>query len=228
MRLLRDIWSTSPRRTAVVAWLIILGAAGQAGASALAGAVLLDRSFPLFVVLAAALVVAVMSDVSVGLIMSRLTADWTAAVRRGLCRVALGQDLPTLENTPVGELLDRIDNDVYQVGAQLPSARVWTRRTVAMGGESAYSASVPGVDISAGTAPAPPAMPRHPLRTLDLASFSAVHEDGTVGANDIHLTIHRGQLVLVVGPVGSGKSSLLRAMAGIVHHTARCGGTDSW
>ena len=103
--------------------------------------------------------------------------------------------------------------------SQVPSARVWTRRTVAMTGVSTYSASVPGVDLSAGTAPAPPAMPRHPLRTLDLASFSAVHEDGTVGANDIHLTIHRGQLILVVGPVGSGKSSLLRAMAGIVHHT---------
>ncbi len=131
MRLLRDLWSTSPRRTAVVAWLIVLGAAGQAGASALAGAVLLDRSVPLFVVLAAALVVAVMTDVSVGLIMSRLTADWTAAVRRGLCRVALGQDLPTLETTPVGELLDRIDNDVYQVGAELRGSGVRIAQSLA-------------------------------------------------------------------------------------------------
>jgi ABC-type transport system involved in cytochrome bd biosynthesis fused ATPase/permease subunit len=108
--------------------------------------------------------------------------------------------------------------------SQLPSARVWTRRTVAMCGISAYTAAIPGVDLSAGTAPAPVPRPRHPLRTLDLKSFTAVHEDGTVGANDIHLTIHRGQLVLVVGPVGSGKSSLLRAMAGIVHHT----GTLRW
>jgi ATP-binding cassette subfamily B protein len=57
------------------------------------------------------------------------------------------------------------------------------------------------------------------LRQLELAGFSAVHEDGTVGARDIDLTVDRGQLVLVVGPVGSGKSSLLRALAGIVHHT---------
>src|SRR5262245_43547486 len=99
MRLLRDIWATSPRRTAVVGVLIFLAAGGQACASALAGAVLLDRSIPLFGVLAAALVVAVAGDVSVGLIMSRLTADWTAAVRRGLCRVSFGQDLPTLETT---------------------------------------------------------------------------------------------------------------------------------
>ena len=131
MRLLRDIWATAPRRAAVVAVLILLGAAGQASASALAGAVLLDHSIPLFVVLAAALVVAVMSDVSVGLIMSRLTADWTAAVRRGLCRVALGQDLPTLETTPVGELLDRIDNDVYQVGAELRGSGIRVAQSLA-------------------------------------------------------------------------------------------------
>jgi ATP-binding cassette subfamily B protein len=103
--------------------------------------------------------------------------------------------------------------------SQLPSARVWTRRTVAMSGAGAYSDSVPEVDLSAGTAPAPATAPRHPLRRLDLAGFSAVHEDGTVGVRDVNLTVVRGQMVLVVGPVGSGKSSLLRALAGIVHHT---------
>ncbi len=103
--------------------------------------------------------------------------------------------------------------------SQLPSARVWTRRTVAMAGIAEYSAPVPGVDLAAGTAPAPPTAPRNPLRRLELDGFSAVHENGTVGAQDIDLTIDRGQLVLVVGPVGAGKSSLLRALAGIVHHT---------
>src|SRR5919205_2835204 len=119
MRLLRDLWATSPRRTALVALLIVLGAAGQAGALALAGPVLVDRSLPLFAVLALALVAAVLADVIVGLVAARLTADWAASCRRGLNRVAFGQDLPTLENTPVGELLDRIDSDVYQVGAEL-------------------------------------------------------------------------------------------------------------
>jgi ATP-binding cassette, subfamily B, bacterial len=102
--------------------------------------------------------------------------------------------------------------------SQLPSARVWTRRTVAMSGAGRYSAPLPGVDISAGTAPAPVTAPRHPLRRLDLIEFSAVHEDGTVGAHKINLSVERGQLVLVIGPVGSGKSSLLRALAGIVQH----------
>jgi ABC-type multidrug transport system fused ATPase/permease subunit len=103
--------------------------------------------------------------------------------------------------------------------AQLPSARVWTRRTVAMAGVGAYSAPVPGVDLWRGTAPAPPVAPRTPLRRLDLVRFGAVHEDGSLGAHDVDLTVHRGELVLVVGPVGAGKSSLLRALAGIVHHT---------
>ena len=102
--------------------------------------------------------------------------------------------------------------------SQLPSARVWTRRTVAMAGEPAYSSSVPGVDLAAGTAPAPVPAPRHPLRQLDLVGFGAVHEDGTIGVRGVDLTVERGNLVLVTGPVGSGKSSLLRALAGIVHH----------
>jgi ATP-binding cassette subfamily B protein len=103
--------------------------------------------------------------------------------------------------------------------SQLPSARVWTSRTVAMCGVAGYSTAVPGVDLVAGTAVGPLAPPRTPLRRLELAGFSAVHADGTVGVRDVDLTVERGQLVLVVGPVGSGKSSLLRALAGIVHHT---------
>jgi ABC-type multidrug transport system fused ATPase/permease subunit len=111
--------------------------------------------------------------------------------------------------------------------SQMPSARVWTRRTVAMTGMAEYSADVPGVDISAGTAPAPPTSPRNPLRVLELRQFSAVHENGTVGAQDVDLSVERGQLVLVVGPVGAGKSSLLRALAGIVHHTGELRWNDS-
>src|SRR4051812_27492492 len=119
MRLLRDLWVTSPRRTAVLAVLVVLYAVGQAAASALAGPVLVHRSTALFTGLALALVVTVLGDVAVNLIAAGLTADWSADVRRRLCEVALSQDLPTLEGTPVGELLDRIDGDVYQVAGQL-------------------------------------------------------------------------------------------------------------
>ncbi|GGK24461.1 hypothetical protein GCM10010124_16230 [Pilimelia terevasa] len=105
------------------------------------------------------------------------------------------------------------------VVSALPSARVWTRRTVDMVGEANYSADVPGVDIAAGTAAAPAVPERMPLQRLELVGFSAVHDDGRLGVRDVELTVRRGQLVLVLGPVGSGKSSLLRALAGIVHHT---------
>ncbi|WP_067500972.1 ABC transporter ATP-binding protein [Actinoplanes sp. TFC3] len=140
MRLLRDLWVTSPRRTAFIAVLIVLGAAGTAGALGLAGAVLVNRSMPLFGVLAAALVVSVLTDVVVGLAAARLTADWTAAVRRGLCRVAFGQDVPTLENTPVGELLDRIDSDVYQVGSELRGSGVRLAQSLAVAALSIVTA----------------------------------------------------------------------------------------
>jgi ABC-type transport system involved in cytochrome bd biosynthesis fused ATPase/permease subunit len=93
-----------------------------------------------------------------------------------------------------------------------------------MCGAAEYSATVPGVDLEAGTAPAPTPAARHRLRRLDLIGFGAVHEDGTVGVRDIDLSVERGRLVLVTGPVGSGKSSLLRALAGIVHHR----GTVCW
>ncbi|MFI6760124.1 ATP-binding cassette domain-containing protein [Micromonospora sp. NPDC050417] len=133
MRLLRDLWATSPRRVAAVACLIVLGAVGQASASALAGPVLLGRSAALFAVLAAALVVAVLSDLVVGLVAAGLTADWAADVRRRLCRVALGQDLPRLETTPVGELLDRIDGDVYQVASELRGSGVRIAQMLSVG-----------------------------------------------------------------------------------------------
>ncbi|MER7332456.1 MULTISPECIES: ABC transporter ATP-binding protein [unclassified Micromonospora] len=124
MRLLRDLWATSPRRMAVVTCLIVLGAGGQAAAAALAGPVLVHRAGGFFALLAVALVAAVLSDLVVSLLMAGLTADWSADVRRRLCRVAFGQDLPTLETTPVGELLDRIDGDVYQVAAAVRSQGV--------------------------------------------------------------------------------------------------------
>ncbi|MEU5561821.1 ABC transporter ATP-binding protein [Micromonospora musae] len=124
MRLLRDLWATAPRRMWAVLLLVVVGAGGQAAASALAGPVLVHHSSGWFTGLAVALVAAVVTDVVVGLLMAGVTADWSADVRRRLCRVALGQDLPTLETTPVGELLDRIDNDVYQVAAELRNTGV--------------------------------------------------------------------------------------------------------
>ncbi|NUR32318.1 MAG: ABC transporter ATP-binding protein, partial [Catenulispora sp.] len=132
MRLFRDLWSASPRRSLLVLIVIGLGAAGYSLAAALAGPVLLYRSGVLFTVLAVALVAGVLGDLVMGLSIAKLTADWSARVRRELCRVSFGQDLPTLENTPVGELLDRIDGDVYQVASSVRSQGVRIAQSVTM------------------------------------------------------------------------------------------------
>jgi ATP-binding cassette, subfamily B, bacterial len=142
MRLLRDLWSTSPRRTALVAALVLLAACGQAAAAALAGPVLVHHSAALFAILAVALIVTTLGDLVVGLVTARLTADWSADLRRRLCRVAFGQDLPTLETTPVGELLDRIDGDVYQVAAEIRGSGVRIAQSLAVGVLSIVTAIV--------------------------------------------------------------------------------------
>src|SRR5258705_5339293 len=142
MRLIRDLWATSPRRFAAVALLIVLGAAGQTAGAALAGPVLVDRSTVLFGLLAVALVTAVFTDLRIGLIVARLTADWSADARRRLCRVAFGQDLPRLEATPVGELLDRIDGDVAQGAAELRGRGVRITQDLTLGVLSIATATV--------------------------------------------------------------------------------------
>ncbi|WP_091091184.1 ATP-binding cassette domain-containing protein [Micromonospora nigra] len=133
MRLFRDLWAAAPRRMGFVVCLIVLGAGGGTAGAALAGPVLAHRSVGFFAALAVALVVAVAADLVVNLVMAGVTADWSAGVRRRLCRVALGQDLPTLETTPVGELLDRIDGDVYQVASALRGTGVRLAQGLAMG-----------------------------------------------------------------------------------------------
>jgi ABC-type transport system involved in cytochrome bd biosynthesis fused ATPase/permease subunit len=76
-----------------------------------------------------------------------------------------------------------------------------------------------GVDLVHGAAPAPAPAVREPLETIELAGLTAVHEDGTIGARDVDLTVRSRELVLLLGQVGSGKSSLLPALAGLVSST---------
>ncbi len=133
MRLLRDLWVTSARRMTLVAVLIVVGGIGQAATAALAGPVLVHRSVGFFVLLSVALVAAVVSDLVVSLVMAGVTADWSADLRRRLCRVAMGQPVPALETTPVGEMLDRIDGDVYDVASGLRGPGVRLAQALAVG-----------------------------------------------------------------------------------------------
>jgi len=74
------------------------------------------------------------------------------------------------------------------------------------------------VDLVHSTAPTPDRARVEPLHELKLVGLSAIHDDGTVGVEDVDLTVRSGELVLLVGQIGSGKSSLLAALAGLVEH----------
>lgn len=107
---------------------------------------------------------------------------------------------------------------------EAPGTRAWKDATSRLAGGRDLMALPAGVDLVSGAAPVPPTPPRTPLRRLDVDALTAVHPDGTVGVTDATFSIGAGQLVLLLGAVGSGKSSLLAALAGLVDHT----GTVRW
>ena len=57
------------------------------------------------------------------------------------------------------------------------------------------------------------------LERLDLVDFTVAHQ-GAEGVFDINLTVERGSLTVVTGPVGSGKSTVLRGLLGLVPTTS--------
>lgn len=107
---------------------------------------------------------------------------------------------------------------------EAPVARRWLQAAGDLAGTPSVVAAPPGVDLVAGVAPAPAPPARVPLRRLTLRGLTAVHDDGTVGVRDVDLRVDAGALVLLVGRVGSGKSSLLAALAGLVDYE----GTLCW
>ncbi|WP_323792879.1 ABC transporter ATP-binding protein, partial [Nocardioides sp.] len=107
---------------------------------------------------------------------------------------------------------------------EAPGTRSWQVATSAFAGGGDLMDLPEGVDLVTGEAPDPTPASRVPLQRLDLRGVEAVHEDGTRGAIGVDLSVEAGELVLLVGQVGSGKSSLLAALAGLVDHT----GSISW
>lgn len=114
------------------------------------------------------------------------------------------------------------------VVTEAPGTRSWQRATASFAAGADLAAEAPGVDLSTGLAPRPRPDERDRLDSLELQGVGAVHDDGTIGVAGVDLTVGRGELVLLLGRVGAGKSSLLSALAGLMAHTGRIrwNGTD--
>lgn len=110
------------------------------------------------------------------------------------------------------------------VVTEAPGVRAWMKATSELAGGGDLMDVPPGMDLVQGTADTPRPGAREPLRTLGLRGLTAVHDDGTVGVRDVDLSVASGELVLLLGQVGSGKSSLLSALAGLTAYT----GEVSW
>ncbi len=105
------------------------------------------------------------------------------------------------------------------VVTEAPGTRTWMQTTSRLAGGGDLMQLPEGVDLVQGHAPAPAPGRREPLDHLELRGLTAVHDDGTIGVSDVDLTIGARELVLLLGQVGSGKSSLLSALAGLVSST---------
>lgn len=67
------------------------------------------------------------------------------------------------------------------------------------------------------------------MSAIVVSGLKVVFPDGTVGLQDINLTIPSGEFVALVGPSGSGKTTLLRTVAGFIEPSAgsiELGGKD--
>jgi ABC-type multidrug transport system fused ATPase/permease subunit len=110
---------------------------------------------------------------------------------------------------------------------EAPGVRAWQVATSRFAGGRDLMELPEGLDLVSGAAPAATRGDSDRLEQLDLVGLTAVHDDGTLGASEVDLTVRRGELVLLLGQIGSGKSSLLSALAGLVPHrgTLRWNGT---
>lgn len=105
------------------------------------------------------------------------------------------------------------------VVTEAPGTRAWMRATSALAGGGSLMRLPTGTDLRDGSSAPPASGAVEPLASLRIENLSAVHDDGTLGVSGVDLHVEAGELVLLLGQVGSGKSSLLGALAGLVSST---------
>ncbi len=67
---------------------------------------------------------------------------------------------------------------------------------------------------------------RVPLRRFDVADLRATYNGGS-GLQEVSFSVVRGSFTVITGPIGSGKSTMLRALLGLAHQ-ADVGGDVRW
>jgi len=86
-----------------------------------------------------------------------------------------------------------------------------------------YDVTRAPADLRLPPAPAAPVPTSRPARAhlhrLDVDHLSVVFDDGTIAIDDVSFSVRRGELVIVTGPIASGKSTLLRVLAGLTPAT---------
>ncbi|MET9343282.1 ABC transporter ATP-binding protein [Nonomuraea sp. NPDC003804] len=159
-------------------------------------------------------------EVSIGLVLL-LSA---AAMRRGEFTVG---DL-ALFTSYVGWLA-ALPRTVGGILYRLPQAAVATERLTGLmaGHEDAADLSrSSGVWFHREPPPAGPVPDRaDPLEVVEIRGLSVRHAGGGHGVREVDLTVRRGSFTVVTGAVGSGKTTLVRALLGLVPLT---GGTIAW